>query len=410
MDLHDGSPFWPTRDGLPNVFPPLPGDIRTDVVVVGGGITGALVALELTDRGHEVVVIDRRHIATGSTSASTAMLQYEIDELLIDLADAYGEESAMTCYQECGRAIDLVRRAAEISDARCGFRMSPSVYVATGRRSAVRLQEELDARKSAGFEVAWLGETELYRRWGLVGTGAIESALGASVDPYALAHAALALVSKRGSVVADRTEVTHFETTARRVRLTTGRGTITAKWCVIATGYEVTALLPSLRVGLHSTFAFASEPVAGLERTYPDGLLFWEHADPYLYGRTTDDGRVLIGGRDEPYRDPRRRGRAIPSKIRALRVAAERRLPRIALEPAFSWAGTFAVTPDGLPYIGLHRDAPRCLFALGFGGNGITYSALAAEYLADAIAGSMPEAAKGFRLDRSMNEPRKLEK
>ena len=103
----------------------------------------------------------------------------------------------------------------------------------------------------------------------------------------------------------------------------------------------------------------------------PDGLLFWEHADPYLYGRTTDDGRVLIGGRDEPYRDPRRRGRAIPSKIRALRVAAERRLPRIALEPAFSWAGTFAVTPDGLPYIGLHRDTPRCLFALGFGGNGI---------------------------------------
>ena len=82
MNLHDGSPYSPTRDGLATVFPPLVEDCSCDVVVVGARITGSLVALELHARGLDV--------ATGATAASTALLQYEIDELLIDLSDRYG--------------------------------------------------------------------------------------------------------------------------------------------------------------------------------------------------------------------------------------------------------------------------------------------------------------------------------
>ena len=68
-------------------------------------------------------------------------------------------------------------------------------------------------------------------------------------------------------------------------------------------------------------------------------------------------------------------------KTRALAAAVPKRMPRVGeIEVAFSWCGTFAETPDGLAYIGGHPDAPRCRFALGFGGNGITYSAIAAQY------------------------------
>jgi glycine/D-amino acid oxidase-like deaminating enzyme len=133
--------------------------------------------------------------------------------------------------------------------------------------------------------------------------------------------------------------------------------------------------------------------------------MFWERADPYLYGRSTDDGRVLVGGRDEAYRDPVRRRRALPSKLRALHAAAARRLPDVPLEVGYGWAGTFAETPDGLPYIGGHPAAPRCLFALGFGGNGITYSALAAAYLAAALTGAPDPEAALFRLDRPPRRP-----
>jgi glycine/D-amino acid oxidase-like deaminating enzyme len=150
-----------------------------------------------------------------------------------------------------------------------------------------------------------------------------------------------------------------------------------------------------------------TEPIGNLHRQFPNGLLFWDLDDPYIYGRTTDDGRLLVGGKDETYRDPLRRRRAMPSKIRALAATVPRRFPRVGeIEVAFSWSGTFAETPDGLAYIGGHSRYPRCQFALGFGGNGITYSALAAEYIADSLTDDGPgDEARLFRLDRPTIRP-----
>lgn len=410
MDLRDGSAYWATRDGIGEVFPPLTPErgrrVTADVVVVGAGITGALAALELVDRGLDVVVVDRRDVATGSTAASTSMLQYEIDELLVDLADAIGWEQASAAYRECARGIELVERATQRVGELCGFRRSPSVYVAPTRRSAATLRRELDARRAAGFDVDWVEPDELRDTWGIAGEGAIVSQLGGSVDPYRLAHASLAEVVARGGSVYDRSGMTALETTVRRVRVETERGvTVTATWAVIATGYEVERLLPDLPISLHSSFAFVSEPVPGIVDRYPQGMLFWDHADPYLYGRTTDDGRVLVGGADEPHNDPLRRRRSMTAKVARLQRDVARRVPALDLEVGYAWAGTFAETPDGLAYIGEHPSLPRTQFALGFGGNGITYSAVAAKYIAAAITrdGSEPHA-ELFRVDRAPAE------
>lgn len=407
MDLHDGTPFWPRRDGILGVRPRLREDLRCDVLVVGAGITGALVALELTRRGLDVAVVDRRDIGGGSTSASTSMLQYEIDELLTDLASSIGVENASTAYTQCARGIELVERATQAVGDNCGFRRSPSVFMAIKKRDIPTLKQEFDARTAAGFDVAWLDEETLRARWGLTGIAAIESSLGASVDPYALCFRALDTVLRRGGKIFERTQVDGFEFSARRARAITPAGTITAKHLVMATGYEVSDLLPQLPVTLHSSFALVTQPIDSLDRRYPDGLLFWDFDDPYLYGRTTDDMRLLIGGKDEDYRNPLRRSRALPSKARALAASIPKRLPDLEdVDVAFSWCGTFAGTPDGLAYIGSHSQFPRCQFALGFGGNGITYSALAAQYIADAIDGTgLPDEASMFALERPVIHP-----
>lgn len=86
MDLKSGYPWWAVRNGLIHAFPALQQDLRCDVLVVGGGITGALIADELSHHGHEVAVIEQRDIGWGSTAASTALLQYEIDTHLLELA------------------------------------------------------------------------------------------------------------------------------------------------------------------------------------------------------------------------------------------------------------------------------------------------------------------------------------
>ena len=270
MDLHDGTPFWPQRDGLPTVHHPLRTNETCDVVVIGGGITGSLAALELTKRGADVIVLDRRDAGGGSTSASTAMLQYEIDELLIDLTTAIGGEQAETAYRECARGIDLVERATQEVGHMCGFRRSPSVFMAVKAGDVRTLEQELSARADAGFEVQWLDADQLRSRWDLVGVAAIESAAGGSIDPYLLCHHALLHVTKGGGRVYGRTEAVAFEFTSRRVTVHTSRDVaVRAKYAVFATGYEVNQLLPELPIALHSSFALVTQPIVDLPSAIP---------------------------------------------------------------------------------------------------------------------------------------------
>ena len=117
MDLKSGYPFWAIKNGLMSPFPRLERDLRCDVAIVGGGITGALIAQELATHGHDVALVEQRDIGWGSTAASTALLQYEIDTHMVDLAKDYGERDAALAYRACAAAIPLVQALArEVRD------------------------------------------------------------------------------------------------------------------------------------------------------------------------------------------------------------------------------------------------------------------------------------------------------
>ena len=112
MDLKSGYPFWSIKNGLLHAFPPLAADHTSDVAIVGGGITGALIAHELSQHGHSVCVLEQRDVGWGSTSASTALLQYEIDEHMVDLARRYGEADAVLAYRACASAIPMIGKVS----------------------------------------------------------------------------------------------------------------------------------------------------------------------------------------------------------------------------------------------------------------------------------------------------------
>ena len=94
MDLKSGYPYWAVKNGLMKPFPRLEADHRCDVAIVGGGITAALIAQAMAGEGLDVAVVEQRDIGWGSTAASTALLQYEIDTHLVDLARRHGEAQA----------------------------------------------------------------------------------------------------------------------------------------------------------------------------------------------------------------------------------------------------------------------------------------------------------------------------
>ena len=116
--------------------------------------------------------------------------------------------------------------------------------------------------------------------------------------------------------------------------------------------------------------------------------MIWEASDPYLYMRTTADGRVICGGEDEEFSDLTSTRRADPEEGRArLRRKLEKLFPQIDATPEFAWAGAFGTTNTGLPRSAQIRGKKNCWAILGFGGNGITYSRIAADIIAAALAG-----------------------
>ncbi|WP_330443460.1 NAD(P)/FAD-dependent oxidoreductase [Flavobacterium sp. C4GT6] len=400
MNLKSGYPFWLVKNGLPFTFPKLDHDVETDVVIIGAGISGALVRYYLVNAGIQCTTIDARTIGLGSTSASTALLQYEIDVPLYKLTEMIGKENAQRAYQLCGEAIDTLEEITK-GFKLDGFKKRKSLYYATYKKDVSWLKKEYEARKEAGFKVRWLNEDELEDQYGFKGYGAIVSSKAAEVDAYMLTHCLLQHQKKGKDLnVFDRTPVTDIKHNKNGVVLKTESGhTIKANKLIYATGYEVVNFIDKDIVNLLSTYAVVSEQYND-RPFWKDEVLIWNTADPYLYVRTTPDNRVLVGGRDEDFSNPAKRDKLINRKTKQLTNDINKMFPNLNFKPEFSWTGTFGSTKDGLPYIGPYKKLPNGYFSLGFGGNGITFSVVGAQILCDLLQGKNNNDLSLFSFDR----------
>jgi glycine/D-amino acid oxidase-like deaminating enzyme len=400
MNIRSNEPFWLVKNGLLHTYPSLRENINCDILIVGSGITGALMAHSLTEKGYKTVLIDKREIANGSSSATTSMLQYEIDIPLYQLIEQIGEQGAVGSYRACRDSIYKLERLVKEINSECGFEKKDSVYFAHQKKDLGWLKKEFDARKAAGFDVTWLDKMEIKEKYGLIAEGAILSKDGASVDAFCLAHDLLHFNTKRGLEVYDKTKLEKVKYVKGQVLAQTENGAIiTANKIVYCTGYETQDMLPEKIVKLKSTYAMVSEKNKELKNDICD-TLFWNTDSPYLYLRTTSDGRLLVGGEDENFKNPLKRDVLLERKKDKLVKTVTKFLPDVDFVEDFCWCGTFGETKDGLPYIGEHPKFPDTYFVLGFGGNGITFSVIGMEMIGSMLQGDLDLLSYYFRFGR----------
>ncbi|MBL0745124.1 NAD(P)/FAD-dependent oxidoreductase [Chryseolinea lacunae] len=401
MTLRSKETYWLLKNGLLQSYPSLRTDISCDVLVVGGGITGALLACQLSGEGYKTVLIDKRDVSLGSTSATTALLQYEIDEPLYSLKKKVGDAVAIESYREGIEAIKRLGTLVSTLGIDCGFKTQRSLYIAHKPKDAKWLVDECRHRADAGIHVQWLPKETLENDFGVQGHGAILSENAASVDGYSLAHGLLAYAVKHcGLEIYDHTELSWVKFDKRKnIAGTAHNNVITSQYIVYATGYESLPIVKDKVATLHSTYAIVSEPLDSLPGILTDTLL-WDTQDPYLYVRSTPDNRILIGGGDEKFKNATLRDSLMDRKEKELLKSFERLMPGVSIIPDFSWAGTFGITADALPFIGEHPDFPQSYFVLGFGGNGITFSVMGMQMISDAMAGRPNRFLEYFRFRR----------
>lgn len=399
MSLRSGTSYWIALDPAPLPAEPLAADIRCAVAVIGGGVTGALIADRLVQEGVDTVLIDKRPLATGSTAASTGLLQYEIDTPLVDLIGKVGEHHAIHAYRRGLAAIDQIEQLTqELGDA-CGFARRESLYFASHWWHARRLKREYECRKRFGFQVDLLRHDELAAISSIKAQVAIRSHGDAQIDPYRFTRRLLQRAQSRGLRAFAQTELLDVREMAQSLALSTPAGTITAQRIVFATGYDSYRFLSHRAGKLHTTYAMASEILTEFPG-WPNGSLIWETARPYFYARQTPDGRALIGGEDTSFSGDHQRDGLLKRQSARLEDRFAKLFPVIPFTPAFAWAGVFGESKDGLAYIGQPADRPYAYFAIGYGGNGITFSMIASRLITDLYLGRPNEDAAVFRFGR----------
>lgn len=400
MDLKSGLPYWLIKNGLLYNYPSLQDSLESEVVVLGGGISGALSAYYLTEAGIDCVVVDARSIGLGSTCASTSLLQYEIDVPLCKLQKMLGYKNAVRSYQLCAEAIYKLKEiTTKIEFDK--FEYKKSLYYAVSKKDISFLKEEYKIRKENNFEVAFLDNESIRNRFGFNAPAAILSQLGAQTDAYSFTHALHQHNLKKGTKVFDRVNITKIHHNKNEVILTTQNNkTLKTKKLIYAVGYEAVNFINKKVVDLNSTYAIISERNDVENFAWPEEALIWNTDDPYLYLRTTKDRRIIIGGHDEKFYNPEKRDKLLDQKSKSLEKDFKKMFPEIPFKEEYKWTGTFGSTKDGLPFIGPYSSLPHSFFSLGFGGNGITFSQIAAEINRDLIMGYQNPNVDLFKFER----------
>lgn len=406
MELYTGRLLWPELSAgalpLPRCCRPLDKRESCDVLVIGTGMTGALVAWMLAEAGLEVVAVDRRPLTTGSTAASTALLQVDLDCPLTGLAGMYGLPFAADVYRRTQASLEDIARLIERHGIDCDLARRPGLLLAGADGNIAELQSEAAARRNAGVAAEFLNARALRDMFGIDRAGAILSPAALEFDPLKLCRNLWARSILDGVRLYPETGIVNQRWTGAQpvVHTSTGQA-IDTTHVVFATGYEAPEMFPELRrlITLQSTFVATTAPVP--QHLWPQRAILSERATPYCYARTTPDGRILIGGGDVEGVDPADQQRRLPEKTRELLTTLASLFPNLPpMNADRAWAGAFAETADGLPYIGCGDFAERCHFALGYGGNGMVLSVVAAEIIRDAILARTHPAAPLFAFDR----------
>jgi glycine/D-amino acid oxidase-like deaminating enzyme len=395
-DLRAGPAVWTTYRVPKILGARLQRSVRTDVAVVGAGISGALIAQSVTELGIRPLIVDRRRAALlGSTAASTALLQFELDTPLTTLSTAIGRRKAERVWIASRDAVNELRTRTRRLGIHAHLDSRASLYLAGDEFGPWGLKREVLRRQRIGLPSEYLDRHALRHHFGIDRPAALLNHGNAEANPVELAAGYLRNAIKAGAHFHAPHDIVALQRNRRGTTLLTGEGIeIAARHVVLCTGYELAKIVPPGSNKVFSTWAIATRRQP--RKIWPQRALIWEASSPYLYMRATADGRVICGGEDEEFSSAEKRESLTAAKTKRLERKLQMLFPKLDSRAVVSWAGSFGASPNGMPTIGEIPGYPKCYAVLGYGGNGITFSMLAAKLITAAIAGSKSPDAKLF--------------
>jgi glycine/D-amino acid oxidase-like deaminating enzyme len=398
-NLVNGDCFFTQTNQVPRQYPYLTSDIQTDVIIVGGGVTGAILAYYFSMHNINAVIIEKARIAHGSTSITTALLQYELDSNAMDLLSATDAKNIETSYRLGLQALDELDTFIHTFGNQCAYEKVDCLLYTPKQTQIGVLKEEYLYRQNIGLPVDFLTEENNPFDFKL-SAGVVSKNGGAKLDPYLLTHQLLDVSVKQGLRVYENTTATHIVYENDRVLVETGYGhKVTGNIVIAATGYQ-TKLFTDRNFGKKTTtFNVATKPIPQLAPLL-DRYNFRDNEDPYHYFRTTKDHRLIMGGEDIDFDPDRNSEHLFPHSYDLLEQRLKEMFPHYPIEIDYRYCGAFASTKDNLGFIGKDPKHANLWYCLGYGANGILFAILGGMMLSKLYLGEVDETLKLFKPNR----------
>lgn len=368
--------LWTKTSNLP-AFPALEKNLRTDVLVIGGGMAGLLTAYALTQKGIDTVLVEKGRICSGTTAGTTAKITAQHGFCYQKIEKDYGKEYAQMYYTANARAVEDLKALCREAD--CPLEEKDN-FVYTLQQE--RLHKELAALQRLGIKAKLEEHPELPIKT----AGAVGFEKQGQMHPLELA-AFLAGKIK----IYENTKVQEMVGTTA----VTDKGKIRAKKVVVATHFPFINKHGSyfLKLYQHRSYMLALENATQLR-----GMYVADSKDGFSF--SSFDGRLLLGG------GAHRTGKQGGSYTQ-LREFCKKHYP--AAKEQLHWAAQDTMSLDGIPYIGNYSaKTPDLYVAAGFNKWGMAGAMVSAKILSEMIVGEKPDFAPVFSPSRSILKPQLL--
>ncbi len=378
MNIVEGNPFFNKIEEKIQT-PYLSKDISSDIVIIGAGITGLIIAYYLNKNNYNTVILEKSRIAYCSTSITTSLLQYELDDNINKLRSYFSKEELKEIYLECNKAITDLKEICNIIN--CKYEGNNSLLYTNKEVEKKEIKEEYEFRDEIGLNVRMVTKHSDELKYGIL---SIDS--GLSFNPYEFCIKMTKYLLNKVSIY-ENTEVIKIDYD-KNIIYTKYNYKVNFKKVIAATGYDLSLFNISL-----GKLSYTYNIVTNISNINSK-LLVRDNKETYNYYRIHNN-RVIAGGYDTPYYNAKE-AEEIYEKL--LRDAKKVYLNN-DLKIEYKYSGLFNSTKDNLGYFG-YKDNDKLLFALGYGANGIVYAILGANIIVDELSNKYNKLKKHFSLNR----------
>lgn len=396
IDMHNGNLYWPHTYVKEDYNDSL--EAKYDVVIIGGGMSGALCAYRFSKAGYRTLIVEQHEIGSGSSAANTGLMQYMSDKLLHECVEDFGVLEAYHFYKASKEGLQDIGEISKLLHPDVNFIQRDSLFYASKKKHRQTIIDEYNALKRYGFPAEYVTDEQLKTEYGINKYNALITHEDAEINPYIFVNELVKYAHTHYNLhCVEHCELTSYKAYDDIVECELTDKKVLAQHLIMTTGYAKNEITKKYirREAFVASYAVVTKPTD----IWKDKVMIWESARPYLYIRHVPGNRVLIGGLDESTEKiPSKRH--INERGKQLMKAFNKLFPNIEVEMDYAYGARFGETKDGKPFIGKLKDNAEVYGLYGYGGNGTVYSSFGSKLLLDMVDGKYNPLSEIFKLKR----------